>query len=331
MTSRPNSTTQPFRFGVRAGSASTANELVDGARRAEDLGYSSLLYTDHYPGPGAAMSAANHPAQPLAAIPAVTAAAMSTSTLRIGFRVLCVDYHNPVVLAKEMATIDVLSGGRLEVGLGAGWIESEYRAMGVTFDRPGVRIRRLGEVIDLMHACFAGGAVGVNGTAGVHADGFEALPAPVQRPRPPIAIGGGGRKVLSLAGSKADIVAFNFNNGSGRLDSAGPRSSTADLTDERVRWVRQAAADRADQPTLEIGIAALNVTASRLAGAERFSDFFGLGPSDIIDHPHALVGDVDAICDDLQKRRERYGFSYITVRDQAIAEFAPVVARLAGT
>jgi probable F420-dependent oxidoreductase len=322
--------TPPFRFGVRAGAAQTVGGMIETARRAEALGYWSVLYTDHYLGPGEAMAQARHPAQPFAAIPAAAAAAMSTTTIRVGFRVLCVDYHNPVVLAKELATIDVLSGGRLEVGLGAGWIESEYQAMGVPFDPPGLRIRRLSQVIDVLRACFGGGQVNVDGDVGVHAAGFTALPAPVQEPWPPIAVGGGGRKVLTLAGEKADIVAFNFNNQSGKLDAAGPRSSTAELTDERITWVRKAAAERSELPLLEIGIAAAAVTRSEREGAERFREFFGLDTEDIIEHPHALVGDVDAICDKLQARRARYGFSYVTVRDRVLEDFAPVVARLAG-
>ncbi|SNQ45263.1 conserved hypothetical protein [Frankia canadensis] len=321
---------QPFRFGVRAGSSATPAELVDTAREAEDLGYYSVLFTDHYLGPGRAMAAANHPAQPLAAIPSATFAAARTSTIRVGFRVLCIDYHNPVVLAKELATIDQLSGGRLEIGLGAGWIQSEYDAMGVPFDTAGTRIKRLGTVVELLRAAFGPGEVDVDGH-GVRASGFEALPKPVAATGPPIAIGGGGRKVLTLAGRAADIVAFNLNNAAGRLDPNGPRSSTAALTDERVRWVHEAAAAtaRTAPPMLEVGIAATAVSDHVEQAAGQFEAFFGLPGKEIVDHPHALIGSVDDICETLLERRSRYGFSYITIRDRVMKSFAPVVDRLA--
>src|SRR3954471_13924912 len=130
----------PFRFGVMVRSGDTAAEVKALAQRVEALGYASLLYNDHYLGPGPAMDQAQHPPQGVAPIPAVVLAADATTTLRVGFRVLCVDYHNPVVLAKELATIDRFSGGRLEIGLGAGWLESEYNAMHVPYDPPGTRI-----------------------------------------------------------------------------------------------------------------------------------------------------------------------------------------------
>lgn len=328
----PESSRQPFRFGVRTGDAPDVQTLINTVRKAEGLGYHSALFTDHYLGPGRAMEAAHHPVQPFAAIPAATFAATQTTTLHIGFRVLCIDYHNPVVLAKELATIDQLSGGRLEVGLGAGWINSEYEGMGVQFDSAGTRIKRLGQVTRLLRAAFGPDDVHIDAD-GVFASGFNAVPKPVSASGPPIAIGGGGRKVLSLAGQVADIVAFNINNASGKLDSHGPRQSTAELTDQRVGWVRAAAAagDRVGEPIFEIGIAATAVGNEDAEEAVApFRSFFGLPAAEIIDHPHALIGSAESICERLLERRERYGFSYITVRDRVMESFAPVVAKLAG-
>ena len=141
---------RPFRFGCQAYGPNNRTEWFDTARQAEDLGYSTLHVADHYFGPGPAMEAASHPLQTVACIPAMMAAAAATESIRIGSRVICVDYHHPVVLAKELATIDLLSDGRLEAGFGAGWIASEYASMGISMDRPGVRIARMVEVVEII-------------------------------------------------------------------------------------------------------------------------------------------------------------------------------------
>jgi probable F420-dependent oxidoreductase len=302
------------------------------ARAAEDLGYYSLLYNDHYLGPGPAMTAANHPPQEIAPIPAASLAAVATNELVVGFRVLCIDYHNPVVLAKELATLALFSKGRLEVGLGAGWLEPEYAAMGIRFDSAGVRIARLAEVVDVLKAFFAGGQIDVKGDY-VTATGFEALPQ-LDRP-PPIAIGGGGPRILGLAARQADIVAFNLNNSAGKLSSNGPRSSTAEATQEKIGWVRDAAGDRFDALQLEIGAYFSIITDDAEAAAASLGDMtrgmFDLPVADTLNHPHVLIGSVDEVCDRLVGRRETYGFSYITIREADLEAFAPVVARLAGT
>ena len=154
---------KPFRFGLMTATADSGRAVKGLAQKAEALGYHSLLWNDHYAGPGAAMTAANHMPQGIASIPAVTLAAEATQTLHVGFRVLCIDYHNPTVLSKTMATMDLFSEGRLEVGLGAGWIASEYEAMGIPFDTPGTRIKRLADVIEIMKQSFSDGPVDVRG------------------------------------------------------------------------------------------------------------------------------------------------------------------------
>ncbi|OLO25811.1 LLM class F420-dependent oxidoreductase [Streptomyces sp. MNU77] len=321
---------KPFRFGVMGKSAASRQELVTKVRRIEESGYHSYLLNDHYLGDGPALRSANHPVQDIAAIPAAVLAAEATESLVIGFRVLCVDYHNPVVLAKELATIDLFSGGRLEVGLGAGWIEAEYEAMGVAFDRPGTRIARLEDVVDVLHACFGGGPVDISTNRGVRASGFSAVPAPVQKPHPPIAVGGGGRKILQLAARKADIVAFNLNNRSGRLGADGLNSVGHDATRERVEWVREAAGDRWEDLRLEIGTHLTTVTDDVRGAADALAGRFGIPGESLLTHPHALIGTVDGICETLLERRERFGFSYITVPETVADSFAPVVERLAG-
>lgn len=298
-------------------------------RRAEDLGYDTLHLADHYFGPGPIEAETGHPVQTLAAIPAMAMAAEATKRIRVGCRVLCVDYHLPAVLAKELATLDLLSEGRLEIGLGAGWIEAEYLAMGVTWDRPGVRLERLEEVIDLLDAHFGGDEIDVAGRH-VRVHGYRGVPRPLQQPRPPIMVGGGAERVLRLAGRRADIVSLNFDNRSGRIGPDGVGRSTAAATDQKIAWVREGAGDRFDHLELEIGAYFVMVGFSAAAANESLSATLGLSPAALLDHPHVLAGSVEEICDHLQARRERYGISYVTVPARALADFAPVVERLAG-
>lgn len=319
----------PFRFAVQAFAADSGKEWRDTARRAEALGYSALHVADHYIGPGPALASTNHPVQSIAAIPAMAVAAEATTTLRIGSRVLCVDYHQPVVLAKEMATIDLFSDGRLEAGLGAGWLAAEYDAMGIAMDPPGARIERLSEVVDLLRASFAGGQVDVQGQH-VRAHSFEALPRPAQPSGPPVMIGGGSPRVLRLAGAKADIVSLNFDNRSGTIGRASMDSSTAELTAAKIGWIRDGAGDRFDDLELEIAAYFTVVTDDAATTLAQFGGMFGLPPEELARHPHVLIGPVGAICDELMRRREAYGISYVTVGASSMDAFAPVVEKLAG-
>jgi probable F420-dependent oxidoreductase len=321
---------RPFRFAVQAYSASSATEWRELARKVEDLGYSALHLADHYIGPGPALAATNHPVQALAAVPAMAMAAEATTALRIGSRVLCIDYHHPVVLAKELATLDLLSDGRLEAGLGAGWLHGEYDAMGIPFERAGRRIDRLEEVVTLLRACFADGEVEMHGEH-VHAVGFDAVPKPAQRPGPPIMIGGGSPRVLQLAGRVADIVSINFDNSSARIGAEGVGTSTADLTAKKVDWVKQGAGERFGDIELEIAAYFAAIVDHPGPILDRFSSAFGLPADELADHPHVLVGPVGAVCEELERRRDAFGINYITVSGSSLDEFAPVVERLAGT
>ena len=322
--------TRPFRFGVQSYVAKSAQHWRDQARHAEELGFSAFHLADHVIGPGPALAATNHPVQDVAAIPAMAVAAEATSTIRIGCRVLCVDYRNPVMLAKEMATLDFFSDGRLDIGLGAGWLQGEYEAMGVAFDPAGTRIDRLEDVIALLRASFADGELDMD-TPHVHAVGFESVPKPVQRPMPPLMIGGGARRVLGIAGREADIVSLNFDNRSGKIGPAGVGSSTAEITDQKIQWIRDGAGDRFDDIEIEIGAYFTIVTDDRDGTLEKMGPMLGLTPEQLADHPHALVGSIDHICDQLVERRERYGISYVTFGSSVVDAVAPVVERLAGS
>jgi probable F420-dependent oxidoreductase len=339
MTSESNksgASQRPFRFGVQSYSATSAAEWREQARTAEALGYSTFHLADHILGPGPALAATNHPVQNLASIPAMAVAAEVTSTIGIGCRVFCADFHNPVILAKELATLDMFSDGRLEIGIGAGWLQGEYEAIGVPWEKPGVRIDRLEETIDVIRACFNDGEVNLTGKH-VHAVGFESVPKPIRAPHrrdgrdsPPIMIGGGARRILGVAGREADIVSLNFDNSSGKIGPAGVGSSTAELTMEKIDWTRAGAGDRFDSIEIEIGAYFTVVTDHRAVTLEKMGAMMGLTAEQFGEHPHALIGSVDSICEQIIQRREDYGISYVTVGRTNLEAFAPVVAALNG-
>lgn len=308
---------RPFRFGVQVGHAADAAAWVSIARKAEDLGFSTFTMGDH-------LDAQFAPTVGL------TAAAAATSTLRIGALTYANDYRHPVVLAKEAATLDLLSGGRLELGVGAGWMTTDYEQAGIPLDPAGVRIERLAEAIAVLKGLFADGPVTL---AGEHytVAGLEGTPKPVQRPHPPILVGGGGRKILQLAAREADIIGLNFNLHGGRIDATVGPDGTAEHTAEKLEWIRGAAGDRFDQIELQVRIHLAVITDDRAALAEQLAPAFGLTPEAALSSPHSLAGTVEQIIDDLVEQRERFGISYIGLSADAMDDLAPVVARLAGT
>jgi probable F420-dependent oxidoreductase len=323
-------TQRRFRFSVQAFEASSGREWLDTARRAEDLGYSTLFTTDHYFGPGDVAVESGHRPVDVAPLTAAMAAAAATTRLRVGCRVFCADYHHPAVLAKELATLDLLSDGRLEVGLGAGWVAAEYAALGIPMERPGVRIERLAETVELLVAHWGGADIDVAGKH-VRVQGFAGRPLPVQQPHPPVLIGGGAPRILRLAGRVADIVSINFNNAAGRLGSASVAGSTWDATRQKIDWVREGAGERFDDLELEIAAYFVAITDDPGAALSAMASRFAVSPEELAVHPHALIGPVDAVCEQLLQRREEFGVSYINVAQRTMDDFAPVVARLAGS
>lgn len=319
---------RPFRFGLQSYVAESAQDWKDQVRAAEDLGFSTFSLADHYIGPGPALDRASHPVQSIAAIPAMAVAASLSTTITIGCKVLCVDYHHPVVLAKELATIDLLSEGRLEVGLGAGWVAAEYEAMGLAMDRPGIRIARLEAVADLVRRFCAGETLDIR-SEHVTAFDFDALPVSPQPGGPKIMIGGGAPRILAMAGRVADIVSVNFNNSSGTLAGPGIATATAEDTVEKIGWIRDGAGDRFSDIELEIPAYFTKVTDDGDATVASMAPMFGLEPDVFRDHPHVLIGSVDHIAETLQTRREKFGISYVSIAGKP-RDFAPVVAKLAG-
>jgi probable F420-dependent oxidoreductase len=320
----------PFKFAVRFSQLNSSNKLRERAEKVEDLGYYAIHISDHVAGPGPAIELTGHPPAYWAAVPAMMALADATQRIRVGARVLCASYHHPVVLAKEMATIDVLSGGRLEIGLGAGWLGGEYEAMGLPFEPAAIRVEKLDETVAVMKAIFDEGSVSFHGRY-FRVEGFEGVPKPEQRPWPPLAIGGGSPSVLRLAARQADIVSLNYDNRSGKLGADGIQRSTAEATRRKVEWVREAAGERFDQIEMEISANFVDVTDDPATTARRLGDQFGLTDRDIMEHPHVLIGSIDGICEELVRRRETYGISYLTIGEDAATAFGPVVARLTGT
>jgi probable F420-dependent oxidoreductase len=319
----------PFRFAVQATNAAGQREWRDTVRKVEDLGYSTLFLADHYLGPGPAQKAARTPRQDLAPIAAMAAAAAYSETLRIGCRVFCIDYHVPAVLAKETATLDLLSDGRLEMGIGAGWSEVEYTAMGLEFDRPGRRIAKLAEVVSLIKAHWRGEELDYSGDF-VQVRGYAGRPRPVQRPQrphPPIMIGGGGQRVLSLAGREADIVSIS-SVPFVACDAEGLDPEAVAL--RRTEFVRAAAGERYRTLDLESSPYFTEITddpETMLSGVAKST---GIAIDLLRDHPNVLVGSLESVVEELYSRRETLGVNYVTVQQSQIESFAPVVALLHG-
>jgi len=305
-----------FRFGVQVSKAGSGTEWAEIARKAEDLGFASLLMPDHF-------------GDQLAPVPALMAAADATTELTVGALVFDNDYKHPVVLAKEMATIDILSGGRLELGIGAGWMSTDYDQSGIAYDPPGVRVDRMVEGIAVMKGLFADGAFDYQGKH-YAITAMDGLPKPLTKPHPPFLIGGGGKRVLGIAAREADIVGINPNLKAGVIGAEAAADVTAEATDRKVGWVRDAAGDRFDDLELNCLVAACLPSDDRAGTAEMMSGLFGIPPDEMLDVPNVLMGTLDEMCADLEARRDRWGFSYVVVQLDAMDALAPVIARMAG-
>ncbi len=306
-----------FRFGVQLSTADSGEDWAALARKVEDLGYSTMFMPDHF-------------GDQLAPVPALMAAADATTELRVGALVFDNDYKHPVVLAKEAATIDILSGGRFELGLGAGWMATDYEQAGMTYDAPGVRVDRMVEGLAVIKGLFADGAFDFEGEH-YQITGLDGLPKPVTKPHPPILIGGGGRRVLSIAAREADIVGINPNLKAGAVTAEAAADALASSVERKVGWVRDAAGDRYDDLELNCLTFLTIVTDDRDGMAERLAPAFHVDPADVHGIPHAFLGSVEQICEDLEHRREQWDLSYFVIQGTAFEDFAPVVAKMAGS
>jgi probable F420-dependent oxidoreductase len=304
--------TRPFRFGVSMWSASSRDEWRDKARRAEAAGFDTMLVADHL---------ADGMFPPLTAL---VTAADATDRLRVGTLVVNNDFRHPVVLAREAATVDVLTSGRLELGLGAGHMKHEYDEAGLHFDTPAVRVARLAESAAILRQLLNGDEVTFDGDH-YRVHGHRCFPQPVQR-RVPLLIGGNGRRVLETAGRLADIVSFTgFSQVEGER-SVNPTHFTDARLAEQVSWVLTAAGSRFDQLELSTLVQGVVLTDDRRGAAEQVQALVPrLHVDDILSSPYSLIGSHEQIADQLRDRRDRLGVSYITVFEKDADAMAKVI------
>lgn len=270
----------------------------------------------------------DHFDSPMSPFPALAVAAAATSTLRVGTIVFGNDFRHPAVLARDAATLDVLSGGRFELGLGAGWMHSDYEPTGISFDSPGTRIDRLAESVEIIRQLFSGDPANFAGQHYTVTD-LAAPTLPAQQSGPPIFMGGGGPKMLKTAGRLADIVGINPNLASGGLDASSGPDATFERTKTKLSWVKEAAGDRWADIEIQSRLHMATITDDAQGMAEAFAPAFGLTAEQALASPHALIGTVDEVVDKIQYIQEQLGISYFTWNVDVIDEMAPVVAALA--
>jgi probable F420-dependent oxidoreductase len=312
--------TTPFTFLADAFDVSSARELGERARAAEDLGVTTFVLPDHLVG------------QP-APVPYLAAVAALTERIRISAFVHNNDLRHPAVLAQELATLDLLSEGRLDVAVGAGWNEAEYTAIGLSFDPVRVRQARLAESVTVLKGCFGADPFSFAGEHYTITE-YDAQPKPVQQPHPPFFIGGGGRATLELAAREAQTVGFAPRILRGGVPD--PRSFTWAATEEKIGWVREAAGERFDHLTLNVYPSFWPVTvtddlageAEKVAAAMRDRSGIELSVREVIDSPHIFIGSHDRFVEKFTELRDRLGISSFLIGD--LEQLGPVVEQLAG-
>lgn len=303
-----------FRFAVQLSKAGSVDEWVAAARRAEALGYDVVSVPDHV-GPQ------------LSPFAALTAAAAATRTIRVGTFVLDNDFRHPLLMAHEAATVHLLSRGRLELGLGVGWLGRDYERLGVTFDEPRVRFERLREAVEIVERYFAGDPFSFEGNHYTVSEA-EPLRLPLGMERPPLLIGAGGRRMLSLAARHADTASVF---GTSRRDGSGfdEEDFRADAYRRKIEHLRAEAGGK--EVEVNVLLQSFEVTDDRAGAAGRHAADFETTGEDYLELPFGLVGTIDEIVEDLVRRREEYGISYVTVFAEHLETFGPVVKRLSGT
>jgi probable F420-dependent oxidoreductase len=305
---------RPFRFGINSVTTSLW-EWQEIARKAEAVGFNTLIAQDHF-------------GKQFAPLPALVAAGAVTVRLRLATLVLDNDFRHPAALAKEAATVDVLTSGRLELGLGAGWLQADYDKTGLPFDPPAERFERLRETVQICKMFFAEDAEEAVSFAGKHyrVTQLDASPRPTQKPRPPIMIGGRQRRMLSLAAREADIVGISL------LDRRVAGQPEPPTFAQKVEWVRQAAGARFGDLELHINASIVDVSDNPPDEyIERMSARTGQSPAQVLESPGTLVGSVESIVEQLYARREQYGISYYVVHARFMDAFTPVIARVNGS
>jgi probable F420-dependent oxidoreductase len=305
-----------FRFGVTCEFVADRDEWRAFARRVESIGCTNLLVSDHF-------------GEQLALVPALAAALDATTTLRAGALVACNDYRHPVMHAKELASLDVLSNGRVDWGIGAGWLASEYQTAGVAFDRPGLRVSRLQEAVAVMKGCFGDEPVTFEGTH-YRVHGMNGTPKPLQRPHPPLLIAGAGKRLLSFAAREAEMIGIAPSISARQVGDRPPLQSVEVALDEQLAWISAAAGERRDAIELNMVAFPLAVTDDAAAAAARIGPAVGLTPDQALASPHIWIGTCAEIVASLEAWRERWGVSYWAVPAHALDRVRPVIEALAG-
>jgi probable F420-dependent oxidoreductase len=307
----------PFRFGVQLSRSETAAGWRSTARKVESLGYSTLFIPDHFE-------------DQFGPLVALTVAAEATTSLRVGSLVFGNDYRHPVVLAKEIATLDLCSEGRVEFGLGAGWMTTDYEQSGIDEDSAGTRISRMAESLAIMKSLWSESETSFKGEH-YQITGAVGTPTPAQRPHPPIIIGGGGQRVLSIAAREADIVGVNPSLAAGYIGPEVLETTKAEYYHRRIGWIRDAAGSRFDDLELQCLTFIVQIVPNRDEAIAGLASALSVSPEDVAESPLVMVGSVDQIAESLRERRELFGFSYMVVHEAELETFAPVVSALAGT
>jgi probable F420-dependent oxidoreductase len=311
-------TRRPFRFGVGPSGllADLAPKWRATVAEIETMGFDSVCLGDHL--------------SMMGPFPALAAAAAWSERLTLALTVAGNDYRSPVLLAQEAMTVQAISGGRFELGLGAGWDAADYRQLGIELERPGARIDRLAEAIQIVKLYSAGEPFDF---AGEHYR-LEGVAPAVRGPRPPLMIGGGGPRVLRLAAREADIVGVNVPLGEADLSASLAAGATAaERAEAAVEIVRAAAGERFEEIELHVNVLACEVTDSAAAATERTAAVaarLGVAPAELAESPFVLVGTAGALVAKLERLRERLGFSYFTVPRAAAAGLAPLLPALRG-
>lgn len=301
---------KPFRFGVQFAEL-PVDRWREAARQIETLGYSTLFIPDHF----------GSQWDPMTALPALSTA---TETLNVGSLVYDIDYRHPVIYAKAAATLHLLSGGRFEFGIGAGWMETDYVEAGMVYDRPGVRIARLDEALQIIFSMWENERTSFEGEHYTIREIAQAAKLP-EGERPKLLIGGGGKRLLTLAGRYADIVGINPAIPEGRVTSATPADSSPERIREKVSWVREGAEAAGRNPD-EIELNSLTfVTAivdDPMPVREAIAKSSGMTVEQVADCPLFLTGSASEIRDRLEQRREDTGISYTVIQagDDALLE-----------
>lgn len=308
------SATRRIEIGVEMMQPFGTSSWAQSAQELERLGYSTLFAPDHFD-------------EGYGPITAMATAAAATTTLRVATAVLAADFRHPAVVARELASIDQLSQGRLEVGLGAGYQVNDYRGSGIPMDPPKVRVERLIEYVAVLRGLFGEGAFSYEGEHYAITE-LDGTPAPYRSGGPPIFVGGGGKRMLRFAARHADIVGVNPTLPSSAARDQAALDSVPERIDDKFEWIRNAAGDRFGELVFHAWLQVAHVTDDAEKVVAPLTLRFGAGVEDVLASPVVLVGTVDEILSRLQERRDRWGYTYYTIQQPVTEEFAAVVGRL---